>query len=531
MRDTPGEEKPCCDGALLWESPGAIARIGCAYVTEALRGEAASAQASLPPMAGGCLTTTYSFRARRGVKYRLRQVVSMLPDVMHNQPDQQAARLVAKARSDGFDALRAGNRAAWVELWKGRIRLLGAKDDWQALADAAFFYVNTSVHASSPASTSIFGLATWHDYHYYYGHVMWDIESFVVPVLSFLQPAAAEAILDYRFRTLAAARRNAQIMGRRGAQFAWESSPSTGDEVAPLPGTGAWHEDHVSLDVAHAFALHAATTNDAEFLRLKAWPVLSAVAEWITVRASKTEEGYAIRASMGIAERKKPVDNAAFLNMMAVVVLREATRAAEMLGHAGNPLWSEIADAMALPRRGDIVVSHDGYRTDEEKAATPDPLMGLWPGGYPLSPGEEQATLAFYLEQAQGYIGSPMLSALYGVWAARTGDRAGALKLMKEGYADFALGRFTQILEYRRDRFPEQPVAGPFFANMGGFLSALLTGFARLEIDHGDPAHWCKHAAVLPEGWTAIEIGRVFVHGVAMRLSARQGHVAVLAPS
>ena len=80
------------------------------------------------------------------------------------------------------------------EIWKGRIRLIGAGDEWQALADAAFFYLNTSVHASSPASTSIFGLATWHDYHYYYGHVMWDIEAFAVPVLAFLQPAAAESL-------------------------------------------------------------------------------------------------------------------------------------------------------------------------------------------------------------------------------------------------------------------------------------------------------------------------------------------------
>jgi len=43
--------------------------------------------------------------------------------------------------------------------------------------------MNTSVHASSPASTSMFGLATWHDYHYYFGHVMWDIEAFAVPPL------------------------------------------------------------------------------------------------------------------------------------------------------------------------------------------------------------------------------------------------------------------------------------------------------------------------------------------------------------
>jgi hypothetical protein len=30
----------------------------------------------------------------------------------------------------------------------------------------------------------MFGLATWHDYHYYFGHVMWDIETFVPPLVS-----------------------------------------------------------------------------------------------------------------------------------------------------------------------------------------------------------------------------------------------------------------------------------------------------------------------------------------------------------
>jgi protein-glucosylgalactosylhydroxylysine glucosidase len=268
-----------------------------------------------------------------------------------------------------------------VELRKGRIRLIGADERWQALADAAFFYLHSSVHSSSPASTSIFGLATWHDYHYYYGHVMWDIEAFAVPVLSLQQPGAAEAILDYRTRTLKSARHNASLMGRRGVQFAWESAPSTGDEASPVPGTAAWHEDHVSLDVARAFAFHADVCGERDFRRDKAWPVLSGVAEWITSRVAKTGRGYEVRASVGIA---------------------------------------------VLARRGRAVISHDGYRRNEEKGATPDPLMGIWPFGFLA---DEVATLSLYLDQAQDYIGSPMLSALYGVWASRSGDRKLALKL------------------------------------------------------------------------------------------------------
>ncbi len=272
MRDTPGEEAPAVDGALLWESAGALSTCGVALVTR-LTG-AGETQPNRPPLMGDCLSSEYAVKARAGRSLRLIQIASLVPSVMHASPDQHAVRLAAKAKRDGFETLRARNRALWDELWKSRIVLHGAGEYWQGLTDAAFFYLNASVHPSSPSSTSIFGLATWHDYHYYYGHVMWDIEAFAIPPLSVLQPPAAHALLDYRWRNLAGARRNAQLFGRRGLQFPWESAPGSGEEAAPLPGTAAWHEDHVSLDVAHAFAFLAATTGDEAFARLKAWPVL-----------------------------------------------------------------------------------------------------------------------------------------------------------------------------------------------------------------------------------------------------------------
>ena len=100
--------------------------------------------------------------------------------------------------------------------------------------------------------------------------------------------------------------------------------------------------------------------------------------------------------------------------MGAVVVLRAAIATAESLGLPADPRWTEIADGMAIPRRGKAIISHDNYRVDEEKGATPDALMGIFPFGFPLKPEEEQATLKFYLALAKDYIGSPMLSALYG---------------------------------------------------------------------------------------------------------------------
>ncbi len=520
LRDTPGEDKPSCDGAALWESAGALSTCGIAYITEVV---GYKAEPDKPLLENRTLATRYSFKAAAGRTYHLRQIASLIPSVTHAQPDFQAIRMVALARKRGFNAIRAANQDVWRDLWKGRIKILGADRRWQALSDAAVFYLFSSTHVASPASTSIFGLATWHDYHYYFGHVMWDIETFVVPALSLLQPHVAESILDYRIRHMAGAASNARLRGRRGLQFPWESAPSSGQESAPMPGSASWHEDHVSLDVARAFAFHSDVTGDVEYLREKAWPILSGVANWIISRVQKTDRGYEIKAAMGIAEREVEADNAAFTNMAAVVVLRDAINAARQLGRVANPDWVQVAANMALPRNGRVIISHDGFKPKEEKGGTPDPLMGIFPLGFDMDRASEASTLKFYLGIRKGYIGSPMLSALYGVWAAYAGDRGLSAQLMDEGYGQFCVGRFAQTLEYRPDVFPDQPRAGPFFANLGGFLISLVTGFPGLQPAPGDIQKWTKRPVVLPKSWTSIEVERLWVRGIPYKLVARQG--------
>ncbi len=207
--------------------------------------------------------------------------------------------------------------------------------------------------------------------------------------------------------------------------------------------------------------------------------MLSGVAEWVKSRVTKRRGKYEIRASMGIAERKSPSDNAVFTNLSARTILLDAISAAKRLNRPVDPAWLEIATKMVVPKRGKVVISHDAFRVDEEKAATPDPLMGIFPLGCGFDDETEQATLAYYLKIAKRYIGSPMLSALYGVWAARSGNRRLSLEMLERGYGDFCTGRFMQTLEYRKDVFPEQPPAGPFFANLGGFLLGLILGFSK----------------------------------------------------
>ena len=56
-----------------------------------------------------------------------------------------------------------------------------------------------------------------------------------------------------------------------------------------------------------------------------------------------------------------------------------------------------------------------------------------------------------------------------------------------------------------------------------GFILGLLTGFPGLQPGWGDAQGWAGRAVTLPEGWTAIEIERIWIGGRPYKLVARQG--------
>jgi hypothetical protein len=410
---------------------------------------------------------------------------------IYREPKLRARqRRVVLGRRIGFETLRTDNAEAWRELWRGRVVLLGADRRWQSLADAAFFYLHTSTHRGS-FSTHPFGLAQWQ---------------------------------GYRIRSTDSARENARLNGFLGVQFPWEGSPSRGEEAAPGLGPAAAFEHHVSADVAKALADYVHATGDDVFFTDRAWPVLSGVAEWIASRAIRTNRGWEIHKAMGIAEREHPSNNAAFVNMAAAVAMREAIGAAERLRVEPPAPWRSVAEGMVIPtNRAGVILDHDGYTRREEKASTPAALAGLFPLGFEVDAKTERATLRYYLDMADDYAGSPMLSALLGAWAAMLGDRARSSYLFEEGYAKFHCDRFNVVHEYRDDKFPDEPVSGPFMANMGAFLISCIYGLTGIRIGPGDPTEWSRRPVVMPELWDGVEMDRIHIRGRDASLRAKHG--------
>jgi hypothetical protein len=510
------------DGSMRWDGPARLAAVGSAFVSQCLHPDGKRQRGEWGYR--NAIETEYSIAAQPGQSYVVRQITSLVPSVMHGEPDRQAIRMAWLGQARGFEGLREENRAAWAELWRGRVHLLGAESRWQEYVDAAFFYLHTSVHQSSPCSTGLFGLGFWHNYHHFRGHVFWDIETWSLPPLLLTAPHAARAILDCRSERLPAARLHAKMNGYRGVMFPWESSPLRGEEVTP----GGWpqiiHEQHVSLDVAFAFAHYVHATGDEYFLREQAWPVLHGVAEWICSRVLKTERGYEIRQVIGIDEGAVGVPNNAYTNIGAIMVLREAILFARRLGFAPSHHWHEVERNMYLPidSASNALEKYDDFQ-DKGGGTCPDSLACFFPFGYRAAPEVEQATCDYYLCRREGYIGYPMLSAPMGVWVARTGDRELSRDCFERGVADFVFGPFMEFDEFGAPFTQHREKVGPYLAHCGGFLMSCMYGLTGLVLNEGEPHDWGQNRIVMPQGWDGVQVERIYLREREAHLVARHG--------
>ena len=80
----------------------------------------------------------------------------------------------------GLADLRAANRAAWADRWKGRVVASGpgVSDDDQTALDAAVFYLLSSAHTSSRSGLSIDGYSCVE----YGGRMFWDADFWMARV-------------------------------------------------------------------------------------------------------------------------------------------------------------------------------------------------------------------------------------------------------------------------------------------------------------------------------------------------------------
>jgi hypothetical protein len=127
-------------------------------------------------------------------------------------------------------ALWAPHAAAWAGaggLWDAGFEIAG-RPDVAAAANASFAAILASVRPGRDFGISPAGITSG----WYYGHVFWDQDFWMLPPLALTHPELAAGLLNYRLAHLPQSLSKAAQYGFAGAMFPWQSG-SSGVETCP----------------------------------------------------------------------------------------------------------------------------------------------------------------------------------------------------------------------------------------------------------------------------------------------------------
>ncbi|MFW2334953.1 glycoside hydrolase family 65 protein [Ilumatobacter sp.] len=233
----------------------------------------------------------------------------------------------------------------------------------------------------------------WHG-EAYRGHIFWD-ELFIFPFLTLHMPDLTKALLQYRYRRLAAASRAAAAEGYEGAMYPWQSGSNGREETQTVhlnPQSGHWHPDkshrqrHINIAIAYNVWKYFEATDDVEFMAFQGTEMLIQIARfWASIATyDKALHRFEIRGVMGPDEYhdgypdsdEAGLRNNAYTNIMVVWLLQRAQEALEVvpefrrrelweklaLRREELERWQEVCDRMVVPfHDGDIISQFEGY--------------------------------------------------------------------------------------------------------------------------------------------------------------------------
>lgn len=268
---------------------------------------------------------------------------------------ERATVALRAARRIGAGRLYRAHQRAWMERWAAAdIVLEGDPVLQQALRYALYHLISAANPEDERVSIGARALTG----EAYRGHVFWDTEIFVLPVYVYTWPAAARALLMYRYHTLPAARAKAARLGYRGALYAWESTDS-GEEATPpwvvtpdgklIPIRNGEQEIHISADVAYAVWQYWQATHDVPFLLEAGAEIILETARFWSSRATLAADGcYHIRGVIGPDEYHENVDDNAYTNTMARWNLERGLEVASLLARRWPQHWSVLRKRLDL---------------------------------------------------------------------------------------------------------------------------------------------------------------------------------------
>ncbi|MGI9146432.1 MAG: glycoside hydrolase family 65 protein [Chloroflexota bacterium] len=453
----------------------------------------------------------------------------------HQAPALAAEKSLSVALESGPREVLAAHQHAWAARWTSSdVRIDGDAAAQRALRFAIYHLIgaaNPDDERVSIGARALTGDA-------YLGHVFWDTESYLLPFYTFTWPAAARALLMYRYHTLPAARAKASRMGYTGALYAWESA-DTGEETTPAMIVGpdgrsvavlcGTLEQHISADIAYAVWQYWQATEDVSFLLEGGAEMLLETARFWGSRVALEPDGqYHIRDVIGPDEYHEHIDDNAYTNVMAQWNLQRGLDTAALLENRWPDEWRALRARLGLdvdemahwrdaaaglvsgqdPVTGrieqfagyfgledvdltqyagrtvpmDVVLGRERTQASQiGKQADVVMLQALLPDRFDL---RAHATNFRYYETRCGH-GSSLSRAMHAIVAARLGDLDVAARYFRETAAT-DLGNANA-----------EGAGGVRIAALGGLWQAAILGFAGLKLE----ADGLRFSPCLPPGW------------------------------
>ncbi|WP_200208798.1 glycoside hydrolase family 65 protein [Micromonospora coerulea] len=340
-------------GLLVHQTPRSAQRVAVA-VTHLV--EAPEGLATDPELTPDRFRLAVSGPLRPGQRLRLTKFAAYECAHVDGTPADELADLVTAEAADalaaGFATLLDEQRAALDAAWATADVELDGDPELQQAVRFAVFHLLQSGRADGDRTIPAKGLTG----NGYDGHVLWDTEGYVLPVLTYLAPGLARSALRWRHAHLPEARERAAELRLAGATFPWRT-------IGGRECSGYWPAAtaglHVNADIADAVLRYVAATGDAEFLAEAGVELLVETARlWHRFGHWSDTGVFHLPGVTGPDEYSALVDDNLFTNLMARRNLRGAADAAERHPDAAGRLrvdpaeiagWRAAADAMFVP--------------------------------------------------------------------------------------------------------------------------------------------------------------------------------------
>ena len=236
----------------------------------------------------------------------------------------------------GYTSLLKESNGKWSEYWRSMDIEIESSNKFDQLA---IRFAQYHLLALIPKHDNRYGIAAKGlSGEGYKGHSFWDTEIFILPFFTYTFPEIARSLLEYRYNTIAGARKKALDNGYRGAMYPWESAWAEDGEVTPVWGTAdvvtgkatrIWSgfiEQHITSDIAYAVWQYYRVAGDENFMKQYGYEILLDTGIFWSSRLEWSEEHkqYHINDVLGPDEYKEHVNNDAFTNHMASWCMEKA---------------------------------------------------------------------------------------------------------------------------------------------------------------------------------------------------------------